>query len=401
MQLSSMVATRRSNLKIALMGTRGVPASYSGFETCVEQLGQRLVERGHEVTVYCRSHHITYPEPYYKGMRLVKLPTISNKYLDTIVHSFFSSCHALVNRYDIALYFIAGNSPVTWIPRMVGTKTILNVDGLDWKREKWPEFAKQYIQFAEFLATKLPTSYLTDSEVVQAYYRDRFNSTPIYIPYGSDVELVPPGETLARYNLEPGRYILFVGRLVPENCAHHLVEAFQGLDTDMKCVIVGDAAYADSYIAELKAKAAGDPRIVFTGYVFGKGYHELGTNARIFVETSGVGGTHPALIEAMAHGSCVVAHNTLENLETIGSAGFSYDGKLGATALQEKLAQLLSQPTVVNSFAQKAKQRANTVYTWEAVADEYERLFYKELNRSLPIRLQEETINTIEKFTTS
>src|SRR6188768_292885 len=115
-------------MKIALMGTRGIPASYSGFETCVEQLGQRLVERGHEVTVYCRSHHIHYDQPTYKGMRLVKLPTISNKYLDTLVHSFLSTVHALVGGYDIALYFIAGNSPVTGFLRLVGTKTILNVD---------------------------------------------------------------------------------------------------------------------------------------------------------------------------------------------------------------------------------------------------------------------------------
>ena len=216
------------------MGTRGVPASYSGFETCVEQLGQRLVERGHEVTVYCRSHHITYDQPTYKGMKLVKLPTITNKYLDTLVHSFISSVHALPQRYDIGLYFIAGNSPVTWIPRLVGTRTVINVDGLDWKREKWPTFAKRYIQFAEYLATKLPNLYLTDSQVVQNYYTTAYGSTPPYIPYGSDVEIIPPGETLMRFGLEAKRYVLFVGRLVPENCAHHLVAAFRGLDTDLK-----------------------------------------------------------------------------------------------------------------------------------------------------------------------
>lgn len=375
-------------LKIALLGTRGIPASYSGFETCVEQLGQRLVQRGHEVTVYCRSHHITYAEPTYKGMKLVKLPTIANKYLDTLIHSFISSLHALPQRYDIGLYFIAGNSPVTWIPRLIGTKTLLNVDGLDWKREKWPTFAKKYIQLAEFLATKLPNGYLTDSQVVQAYYQQRFGSTPPYIPYGSDVELLPPGETLARFGLQAKRYVLFVGRLVPENCAHHVVEAFKNLDTHMKCVIVGDAAYADEYKASLRALAAGDPRIIFTGYVFGKGYHELGTNAAIFVESSGVGGTHPALVEAMAHGSCVVAHNTPENLETIGDAGFAYDGQQGAKDLHRVLARLLNDPTLIDEYAQLARRRANTVYTWDSVTDAYERLFYQTLRRPIPVRLQ-------------
>ncbi|NTW02829.1 MAG: glycosyltransferase family 1 protein [Oscillochloris sp.] len=374
-------------MKIALMGTRGIPASYSGFETCVEQLGQRLVERGHTVDVYCRTHHITYPEPTYKGMRLIKLPTIANKYFDTLAHSFISSLYALPQRYDVALYFIAGNSPVSWIPRLVGTKTILNVDGLDWKREKWPAFAKAYLQIAEWLATWMPNAYLTDSTVVQGFYRNRFGSEPPYIPYGSDVERLPPGETLAQFGLEPGKYILFVGRMVPENCAHHLVEAFQGLETDMKCVIVGDAPYADEYKSRLHELAARDPRVVLTGYVFGKGYHELGSNARIFVETSGVGGTHPALIEAMAHGACVIANDTPENLETIGDAGLSYTGRMGAASLRPLLARLLNTPSLIDDYRQRAMLRANTVYTWETVTDSYEKLFYHMLRRPLPDRL--------------
>ena len=368
-------------MKIALLGTRGVPASYSGFETCVEQLGKRLVTKGHDVTVYCRSHHITYPENHYEGMRLIKLPTIPNKYLDTILHSFLSSIHALFEHYDIALYFIAGNSPVTWIPRIVGTKTIINVDGLDWKRDKWPEFAKKYIQFAEYLSTKLPNAYLTDSRVVQTYYQNRFHSIPPYIPYGSEIDVVPPGELISLLGLIPQKYILFVGRLVPENCAHHLVEAFKKLDTEYKCVIVGDAPYAEEYQAELKKLAKDDSRIIFTGYIFGEGYHELGSNASIFVETSGVGGTHPALIEAMAFGNCVVVNNTAENLETIGSDGFSYDGLIGAESLSVELSRLLARPDLIEEYQKKAKDRAARVYTWDNVTDAYEGLF---LNTLIP-----------------
>lgn len=363
-------------MKIAMLGTRGIPASYSGFETCVEQLGQRLVQRGHEVTVYCRSNHITYDKPMYKGMRLVRLPSIKNKYIDTIFHSFLSSLHALSQNYDIALYFISGNSPVTWIPRLVGTKTVLNVDGLDWKREKWPTFAKVYIQIAEWMATWIPNSFITDSTVVQAFYRDRFGVEPPYIPYGSEVEYLPPGETLQRYNLEPQKYILFVGRTVPENCPHHLVEAFRYLDTDMKCVIVGDASYADEYKALLHRLAETDPRIVLTGYVFGKGYYELGSNAYIFVETSGVGGTHPALTEAMAFGNCVVVHDTPENLETIGDAGFSYRGRQGSASLHVVLQTLLNNPCMVQEYRLRALLRAKQVFTWDSVTDSYEKLFF-------------------------
>jgi glycosyltransferase involved in cell wall biosynthesis len=366
-------------VKIAMLGSRGIPASYSGFETYYEQLGARLVQRGHQVTVYCRIHHIKYAGPTYRGMRLVRLPTIPNKYLDTIVHTALSSLHALTQAYDIALYVIAGNSLVTWIPRLAGQVTVLNVDGLDWKRAKWPGPARAYIRFAERMATVLPTAYLTDSRVVQVYYRETYGSEPPCIPYGSDVPRVPPGETLARFGLEPRRYVLFVGRLVPENCAHHLIEAFQGLETDMKCVIVGDAPYAEEYIARLKA--TDDPRVVFTGYQFGRAYHELGSHAAIFVETSGVGGTHPALLEAMAFGNCVVVHDTAENLETIGDAGLSYDGHVGRDALREVLVRLLADPDLAIGLREAAAQRAATVYSWDAITAQYETFFGELLRR--------------------
>ncbi len=361
-------------MKIAMLGTRGVPASYSGFETCVEELGSRLVQRGHQVTVYCRSHHITYDQPTYKGMRLVKLPTIANKYFDTIVHSFLSSLHALTQGYDVCLYFIAGNSLVTWIPRLAGQKTALNVDGLDWKRAKWPPLAKRYIQFAERMSAVLPNAIITDSRVVQRYYQQVYGAASTYIAYGAERPRVPPGETLARFGLTPQRYVLFVGRLVPENCAHHLVAAWRQVDTDMSCVIVGDAPYADAYKAELRALAGDDPRIVFTGYVFGDGYHELSTSAYAFVETSGVGGTHPALVEAMAFGNCVVVHNTPENLETIGDAGLWYDGRVGASSLAPVLQTLLSAPPLVAAYRARAAERAAAVFSWEAVTDAYEAL---------------------------
>jgi len=368
-------------MNVALLGTRGIPASYSGFETCVEQLGQRLVQRGHRVTVYCRSHHITYEGTHYKGMRLVKLPTIANKYLDTIVHSFISSLHALIQRYDIVLYFIAGNSLVTWIPRLAGQKTLLNVDGLDWKRDKWPPLAKRYIQFAERMSTVLPDAIITDSRVVQRYYQETYKAESTYIAYGAERPKQPPGQTLDQYELEAQGYVLFVGRLVPENCAHHLVEAWRQLDTEIKCVIVGDAPYAEAYKRELRALAGGDPRIVFTGYVFGDGYHELGSNAYAFVETSGVGGTHPALLEAMAFGNCVVTHNTQENLETIGDAGLWYDGKQGAKSLGPVLETLLSAPPLVEAYRLRAAERAATLYSWEAVTDAYEVLFNEVIAR--------------------
>ena len=362
-------------MNIALAGTRGVPASYSGFETCVEELGRRLVARGHQVTVYCRSHHINYPHPTYRGMRLIRLPTFPNKYLDTIFHTFLSLLHGLTQPYDAVLVFIVGNSPLTWIPRLRGQKVVLNVDGLDWKREKWPPLAKRYIRWSERLAARVPHVFVTDSRVVQQYYQEQYQARPPYIPYGADVQHRAAGNWLAGFGLEPLEYVLFVGRLVPENRPHHLIEAFDGLDTDKRCVIIGDAPYAEEYIRKLKAQSAADPRVIFTGYLFGEGYEELVSNAYVFVETSGVGGTHPALLEAMALGNCVVVNDTLENLETIGKAGFSYDGQSGGDALRQTLRLLLAEPEMVETCRARAAARIRAYYDWDKVTDQYERIF--------------------------
>ena len=360
-------------LRIAMLGTRGVPARYSGFETCVEELGARLAARGHEVTVYCRVPHVSYPGATYRGMRLVRLPTIRSKHLDTIAHTLLSSLHALAMRFDIALYFNVGNSPVTWVPRVAGQRVVLNVDGLDWKRQKWGRFARWYIRSCERWAARFPHRMVTDSRRVQQYYQQRYGAVSTYIAYGAEPVSAPPGPHLVRYGLEAGRYILFVGRLVPENCAHHLVEAFAELATDLRCVIVGDAPYAAAYIRSLRATS--DPRVLFTGYLFGEGYRELLSNAYCFVESSEVGGTHPAILEAMAAGRCVVVNDTPENLETIGDAGFSYPGEMGDAGLRAVLERLLKDPALVVEQGARGRERVRARYSWDGVADDYEALF--------------------------
>jgi glycosyltransferase involved in cell wall biosynthesis len=363
-----------------MLGTRGVPASYSGFETCAEELGARLAARGHEVTVYCRVPHIAYPGSAYRGMRLVKLPTIRAKHLDTIVHAALSSLHAVRQAYDVALYFNVGVSPLTWIPRLAGQRVVLNVDGLDWKRKKWGGFARAYIRACEGWAARLADRVVTDSRRVQGYYRERRGVASSYIAYGAEPVAVPPGASLARFGLTPGDYVLFVGRLVPENCAHHLVEAFRDLATDRRCVIVGDAPYSAEYIRELRAGA--DPRVVFTGYLFGEGYRELLSNAYCFVETSEVGGTHPALLEAMAAGRCVVVNDTPENLETVGDTGSSYDGGMAAASLRGVLEGLFKDPDLVAERGRRALDRVRRHYSWDGVTDDYERLFRDLLGRA-------------------
>jgi glycosyltransferase involved in cell wall biosynthesis len=369
-------ARPKRRLRIAMMGTRGIPASYSGFETCVEQLSVRLVEHGHQVTVYCRAHHVKWPERTYRGVRLVKLPTVASKHLDTIVHTFLSMLHGGLRRYDIVYLCGVGNAPLSVLPQLTGQKTVVNVDGADWQRAKWGGFARRYLRFAERAAVRLPTCIVADSRVVQQYYQDNFHAPSVFIPYGSDVPRLPPGPTLAQFGLEPNGYILWVGRLVPENNAHDAIAAYQrigGPATGLQLCIVGDAPYSAEYVANLKATAG--PGVVFTGYVFGDGYHELGANARLFTFTSGVGGTHPALLEAMAFGNCIVVHDMPANLETVGDAALPYAGAGGAPALAGVLEQVLRQPQLIDEYRQRAARRAATVYSWDAVTDQYESLF--------------------------
>ncbi|MBE0428974.1 MAG: glycosyltransferase [Thermoleophilia bacterium] len=360
-------------MRIAMIGTRGIPGGYSGFETAVEELSVRLAARGHDVTVYCRPHVIKYQGEEYKGVKLVKLPTVPEKHLDTFAHTCISTFHAMIKgRYDVAIYFIAGNSPFVFLPRLTGVPTALNVDGLDSQREKWSAPAKFYLRLAERLAPIAATQIITDSQVVRRYYQDRFGASSVYIPYGADMPQVEGTKWLDRFGIEPREYILFVGRLVPENCAHVLVEAFRRLDTDEKLVIVGDAPYADEYIRELKRNAG--KNVIFTGYVFGEGYRQLSQNALLFVVPTVVGGTHPVIVEALAAGNCVIVSDHEPNLETVGDAGISFSARMGAADLGEKISALLANPEMIEKYRVLAKERAQKVYNWDKITEQYEQL---------------------------
>ena len=356
-----------------MLGSRGIPARYSGVETCVENLATRLAQRGHDVTVYCRPHVVTWPAPTYRGVRLVKLPTIRNKFLDTFVHTALCTAHMAVRaRPDVALYFIAGNSPFAGLARLARVPTALNVDGLDSERAKWGRRARLYLRAAEWLSARAPNRTITDSRVMGQLYKARFGKVTTFIPYGAELPAPTGRQHLDRWSLQPRRYLLMVGRLVPENGVHVLVEAFERVKTEMPLVIVGDAPYAGRYVAQLRAMAGA--RVIFTGYLFDEGYRQLVHHAYAFVEPSGVGGTHPALIEAMAAGNCVVANDHAPNLEALGDAGLSYDGRLGAPDLARVLQEVIDDPAAADMYRGRARSRARATYAWDAVTDAYEEL---------------------------
>jgi glycosyltransferase involved in cell wall biosynthesis len=363
-------------MKIAILGTRGIPASYSGFETAVEQLAARLTARGHEVTVYCRPHVVDRKLTHYNGAALVHLPTLQNKYLDTFVHTFLSAVHsARVTKPDVALFFIAGNSPLCLIPRWAEIPAVINVDGLDSDRRKWPAFAKAYLRFAESTAPRWADRAITDSHAVAEIFERRYGRSISVVPYGVEDPGYEGTETLERLGLEPRKYVLFVGRLEPENNPHLLVEAFARIGADrargMKLVIVGGAPYAGEYIRQVWRSA--DPRVVFPGYVFGRGYWELQQHAYLFCAPTEVGGTHPVILEAMAAGNCVLVNDHRPNAETVADAGVYFSGQVGVDDLTVQLDRLLNDPELVEEYRGRALGRARC-YSWDAVTDQYEQL---------------------------
>jgi glycosyltransferase involved in cell wall biosynthesis len=359
-------------MKIAILGTRGIPANYGGFETFAEECAARLVSRGHQVTVYGRSHHVSKTLKSYRGARLVVLPTLRWKYTDTVVHSFLSILHALTQRYDVILVCNAANSIHAWIPRILGIPVVVNVDGIERLRQKWNRLGKAYSRLCEYLSTCFPNVIVTDAQVMQRYYRNRYGADSVFIPYGTTTVKPPSHETLEQLGLAPGGYFLYVSRFEPENNAHLVVRAFERVRTSKRLVVVGDAPYAEEYVA--KVRATRDPRIVFPGAIYGKGYWQLQAHAYCYIHATEVGGTHPALIEAMGQGNIVIANGTPENCEVLQKAGLIYR-KNDVEDLTRCLQQVADDPQRYTGLKTAALERARTAYSWDTIVRLYEQLF--------------------------
>ena len=371
-------------MRIAIMGTRGVPAAYGGFETFAEELGARLVERGHGVVVYGRAHVVPAGLRVHRGMALRVLPTIRHKYLDTVAHTALSVLDGLVRRFDVVLICNNANAPLAIVPRLARAKVVLNVDGLEWQRGKWNRLGRWYYQACAWLSPRLPIVLVSDAHVIARWYRERYGRSTIYIPYGSDPTQIPPGETIARLGLEARRYLLYVSRLEPENNAHTVIEGYRragGLAAlAVPLVVVGDAPYATAYKAELEAAAAATPGVMLTGYIFGTGYAELQSNALLYVQATEVGGTHPALVEAMGRSATILANDVPEHREVLASAG-AYYARNDPGDLARQLAALVADEATRSALGAAASERARASFSWNHVTDEYEALFKRLLAR--------------------
>ncbi len=362
-------------MKIAIIGIRGIPVIYSGYETFARYLAEHLSENN-QVYAYCRSPYVDGKNKSYKKINLVTIPTIKNKNFETFIHSLLSTIHSIIFvRPDVIYYLGVGNALFTFLPRLFGTKTFINVDGLDWKREKWGMVGRFYLRASQYLATVLPSITITDSLYMEKYYLDHYGKKTVYIPYAFEEKLLTLGKdvedgVLKKYQLERKKYFVWVGRIVPDNHLEDLINAFKKLKTDFRCVFLGDDPYGSNYKNRVLKMAKEDHRIVMTGFVDRRTVAILVRNAVCYVETKRSNGTHPSLIEGMGLCDNVVAYNIRANKYVIGNENYLYKNRGQLLTVLKRITKERINRTINNSNKNLFKKKFN----FEEITFCYEKL---------------------------
>ncbi len=359
-------------LRIALVGSRGVPARYGGFETCVEEVGQRLVDRGHDVTVYCRrtgrAPSQERPPLTYKGMRLVHLPAVRHRSLETLSHTGLSVGHLLGHRTDVAVVFNAGNAPFLPLLRAARVPVATHVDGLEWKRAKWTGAGSRYYRAAERLSVAWSDALIADAPGIADYYRTTFGADTVQIAYGAPI-LEHRTDRLAELGLTPEEYHLVVARFEPENHVDLIVKGYVRSAARLPLVVVGSAPYAGAYTN--RVRAAADDRVRFLGGLWDQELlDQLYTGARTYLHGHSVGGTNPSLLRALGAGASIAAYDVVFNRDVVQDAGvFFSDDEDVARCVED--AEADREACRARGAAARVRARA---YDWDEVADGYERL---------------------------
>jgi glycosyltransferase involved in cell wall biosynthesis len=368
-------------MRIALLGTRGIPANYGGFETFYENFGPLLAARGHQVWVYNRPHVVGHRDlRTYRGVNLVHLPSVPSKHLETITHTALSVIHALPRRYDIVYICGVGNTSLAWIPRLTGARVVLNVDSSDWRRAKWGRLPATYLRLMERLSAATANTIVVDNEAVGQHYRQDHGIEAVFVPYGANVIRNEGVEALEQWGLVKGRYVLWVGRLERETLLEELIEAFgRAALPGFKLAIVGDAPFADDYRKQLQSMASAD--VVFTGRQHGEAYQQLSCHAFAYVQTSPTSGTSPALLDQMAFGNAVIARGTDSNREVVSEAGLTYAPSDPIDGLADAIRSLYESDSLAAALRIRAVERVREHYSWERVTDIYEELFERLIKR--------------------
>lgn len=368
-------------MKIAILGSRGYPYVYSGYETFVKELVERLVVRDIQVTVYCHKNLFTSFPKQVNGVKLVYLPTIEKKSLSQLVHSLQSMIHAVFSDTDIILAVNSANGPFGLISKVFRKKTAINVDGLEWLRPKWKGLGGKYFYLASKLATKLYDEIINDSDAMADFYKKEFNADSTVIAYGANIRYSTKQELIDRWNIKKNDYYLIVGRLIPDNNSDLIVKEFVKSSTSKKLVIVGDVPYEDEYAN--KIKSIKDKRIVFTGYVTNQNeLAELYHNCFIYFHGHEFGGTNPTMLKALAYGCAIIAIDTVFTREMCDNEKHAIYFNKEEGQLKAIIEQYERDDSSIKHFRTISRDRIIKNYTWEKITDQYIDLFNKMLNNN-------------------
>jgi glycosyltransferase involved in cell wall biosynthesis len=368
-------------MRIAILGTRGIPSGYSGYETFAEEVGRRLVERGHDVSVYCRRGIFKERPATYLGMKMLYLPSIQTKSLSTFTHTFLSAWHLVFRRADVALFVNVANSPFCLITKLAGIKTALNVDGLEWLRPKWGPLGKRYFLTAARIAKYTSHELITDADRMREIYLEEFQADSTMIAYGANIMTSTRPELLEPLGLKKGEYFFTACRLVPDNNVDLMIEAFRRTGTTKKYAIAGGTPYENQYVARLKGMA--DGRIKFLGHIDDQEViRELHCNAYAYLHGHQYGGTNPTLLKALAFGNCILALDTAFNREVLGEHGMFFEKDIAD--VECRLREVLEHPEIQARLARNAPDRIREKYTWDIITGQYEALCQRLLGRRKP-----------------
>lgn len=362
--------------RVAMIGQKRIPSREGGVEVVVNELATRLAEKGYSVDAYNRSgYHVSGKEfdtsgkrgKYYKGIRIIVVPTFRNGKLNAIVYSFLATLRALFGKYDVIHYHAEGPCAMLWIPKIFGIRTVATIHGLDWQRAKWGRFASFVLKFGEEMAAKYADEVIVLSKNVQKYFKQTYNRDTHYIPNGINMPVPRPVKLIKeKYGLEKDGYVLFLARLVPEKGLHYLIEAYGQILTDKKLVIAGGSSHSVEYIEKIKGMAQKDKRILMTDFVQGEVLEELYSNAYLFVLPSDVEGMAISLLEAMSYGNCCLVSDIAENLEVVGDRAVSFK-KGSVPDLKKNLEFLLDHGEEVGNYKNGVQDYICSKYNWEDV----------------------------------
>jgi len=357
-------------LKIAIIGSRGYPYVYSGYETLVKELSERLVTRGLNVRVYCHSSLFTKKPKFVNGIELVYTPSIKSKIFSQLFNSFFSFIHACFSNTDVVLVVNSANGPFGLLTKLFRIPTVINVDGLEWLRPKWKGLGSIYFRWASKMATLFYDQIINDSDEMRKIYLNLFKRDSQVIAYGANIRKSESPDLINKWDIKQREYYLVVGRLIPDNNADLIINGFIKSNSKKKLVIVGDIPYKDSYASKLKDIK--DKRLVFTGYVKNQIIlAELYHNCYVYIHGHEFGGTNPTMIKAMAYGCAILALDTVFNHEMLQKGKFGLFFKKELMSVTNQINYCEKEKLIIDKFRQNSINGITQKYSWDYVTNQY------------------------------